>query len=122
MALLRPFQNYSLLPTIAPTVFRQTSFKITRCAYCIQRVSEVCYIAVNLSDICALVVVLVLNHISEDVRPAVIDIVTQSKSSSSQKRALLLKKGLLRSTADELEVLVDAGESIMSRRVHKYIY
>jgi eukaryotic translation initiation factor 2-alpha kinase 4 len=56
------------------------------------------------------VVDLVLNRISDDLRPAVIEIITQSKSSLSQKRALLLKKGLLRSTADELEILGDAGE------------
>jgi translation initiation factor 2-alpha kinase 4 len=30
----------------------------------------------------------------------------------SQKRALLLKKGLLRSTADELEILCEAGKSL----------
>lgn len=36
----------------------------------------------------------------------------QFKSSSSQKRAALLKKGLLRSTADELEVLAEIDENI----------
>ncbi|KDQ55313.1 hypothetical protein JAAARDRAFT_37347 [Jaapia argillacea MUCL 33604] len=50
---------------------------------------------------------LALNCVSEDARQDVIDIITQTKSSSSQKRALLLKKGLLRSTADELEILSD---------------
>ncbi|KDQ55382.1 hypothetical protein JAAARDRAFT_37399 [Jaapia argillacea MUCL 33604] len=50
---------------------------------------------------------LALNRVSEEVRQDVIDIITQTKSSSSQKRALLLKKGLLRSTADELEILSD---------------
>lgn len=40
------------------------------------------------------------------------DIMNQSKSSSSQKRAGLLKKGLLRSTADELEVFAEIDEDI----------
>lgn len=40
------------------------------------------------------------------------DIMNQSKSSSSQKRAALLKKGLLRSTADELEVFAEIDEDI----------
>lgn len=40
------------------------------------------------------------------------DIMNQSKSSSSQKRAALLKKGLLRSTADELEVFAEIHEDI----------
>ena len=57
-----------------------------------------------------LVVDLALNRIPNDVRPAVIDIMNQSKSSPSQKRALLLKKGLLRSTTDELEVLAEVGK------------
>jgi hypothetical protein len=57
-----------------------------------------------------LVVDLALNRIPNDLRPAVIDIMNQSKSSPSQKRALLLKKGLLRSTTDELEVLAEVGK------------
>jgi translation initiation factor 2-alpha kinase 4 len=40
------------------------------------------------------------------------DIMNQSKSSSSQKRAALLKKGLLRSTADELEIFAEIDEDI----------
>lgn len=40
------------------------------------------------------------------------DIMNQSKSSLSQKRAALLKKGLLRSTADELEVFAEINEDI----------
>jgi translation initiation factor 2-alpha kinase 4 len=35
----------------------------------------------------------------------------QAKSSWAQKRAMLLKKGLLRSTVDELEVLSDTSDS-----------
>jgi hypothetical protein len=57
-----------------------------------------------------LVVDLALNRIPNDLRPAVIDIMNQSKSSPSQKRALLLKIGLLRSTTDELEVLAEVGK------------
>jgi translation initiation factor 2-alpha kinase 4 len=56
------------------------------------------------------VVDLALNRIPNDLRPAVVDIINQSKSSPSQKRALLLKKGLLRSTTDELEVLTEVGK------------
>lgn len=40
------------------------------------------------------------------------DIMNQSKSTPSQKRASLLKKGLLRSTADELEVFAEIDEDI----------
>jgi len=40
------------------------------------------------------------------------DIMNQFKSSSSQKRAALLKKGLLRSTADELEIFAEIDEDI----------
>lgn len=56
------------------------------------------------------VVDLALNRIASELRPAVIEIINQTKSLPSQKRALLLKKGLLRSTADELEVLSEVGE------------
>ncbi|KAG6330107.1 hypothetical protein ID866_8983 [Astraeus odoratus] len=58
------------------------------------------------------VVELALSRIPEDLRASVIDIINQSKSSASQKRASLLKKGLLRSTADELEVLAEIDEDI----------
>lgn len=57
------------------------------------------------------VVDLAFNRIPNDLRPAIVDIINQSKSSPSQKRALLLKKGLLRSTADELEVLAEVGKT-----------
>ncbi|KII86233.1 hypothetical protein PLICRDRAFT_114396 [Plicaturopsis crispa FD-325 SS-3] len=56
------------------------------------------------------IVDLALSRIPEDLRSAVVDIVTQSKSSASQKRALLLKKGLLRSSADELEILSEIDD------------
>lgn len=48
-----------------------------------------------------------LGRVPENLRTNVTDILSQTKSSSSQKRALLIKKGLLRSTVDELEALSD---------------
>jgi len=56
-----------------------------------------------------LVIEVVLTRLPSGHRDAVVDIMSQSKSSLSQKRALLLKRGLLRSTADELEVLAEIG-------------
>lgn len=56
-----------------------------------------------------LVVDTCLDRIPEKSRQGVLDILAQSKSSWSQKRALLLKKGLLRSSIDELEVLDECG-------------
>ncbi|TFK38831.1 hypothetical protein BDQ12DRAFT_605427 [Crucibulum laeve] len=58
------------------------------------------------------IVELVLDRLPASQRSTIIDILTQSKSSSSQKRALLLKKGLLRSTTDELEILSETDEDI----------
>lgn len=58
------------------------------------------------------VVELALSRVPDDLRPSVMDIMNQSKSSSSQKRAALLKKGLLRSTADELEIFAEIDEDI----------
>lgn len=58
------------------------------------------------------IVELALSRIPEDLRASVIEIINQSKSSASQKRAALLKKGLLRSTADELEILAEIDENI----------
>jgi translation initiation factor 2-alpha kinase 4 len=69
------------------------------------------------------VVDLALNRIPNDLRPAVVDIINQSKSSPSQKRALLLKKGLLRSTADELEVLAEVGKKPFAfRSLHSWAH
>jgi len=62
-----------------------------------------------------LVVDLALSRIPEELRSSVIEIINQSKSTAPQKRASLLKKGLLRSTTDELEALVEIGE--LRRRV-----
>ncbi|PPQ98103.1 hypothetical protein CVT26_003273 [Gymnopilus dilepis] len=59
------------------------------------------------------IVELALNRVPPDIRSAVIDIIHhQPKSTPSQKRALLLKKGLLRSIADELEILAEVEEDI----------
>lgn len=51
-----------------------------------------------------------MNRIPDVHRSAVVEIINQTKSSPSQKRALLLRKGLLRSTTDELEILSEVGE------------
>ncbi|KAJ6593628.1 kinase-like domain-containing protein [Mycena capillaripes] len=58
------------------------------------------------------IVRIILERIPSPLRPSVLDIISHSKSSPSQKRALLLKNGLLRSTADELEALADSDEDI----------
>ncbi|KAJ6518529.1 kinase-like domain-containing protein [Mycena vulgaris] len=58
------------------------------------------------------IVRIILERIPSDLRPSILEIIRHSKSSPSQKRALLLKKGLLRSTADELEAMVDTEEDI----------
>ncbi len=57
-----------------------------------------------------LVVDAVLSRLPAAHKSAIVEIINQPKSSTSQKRALFLKKGLLRSTADELEVLSDTCE------------
>lgn len=57
-----------------------------------------------------LVADLALNRIPEELRSSVIEIINQSKSTAPQKRVSLLKKGLLRSTTDELEVLAEIGD------------
>ncbi|KAI9461114.1 hypothetical protein HD554DRAFT_2206776 [Boletus coccyginus] len=58
------------------------------------------------------IVELALSRVPDDLRPSVMDIMNQFKSSSSQKRAALLKKGLLRSTTDELEIFAEIDEDI----------
>lgn len=88
---------------ILPTTMKSISHTLGVCFFFFvrpQRGNNTIFIVVDLA----------LNRIPNDVRPAVVDIINQSKSSPSQKRALLLKKGLLRSTADELEVLAEVGE------------
>jgi len=59
------------------------------------------------------VVELALSRVPQDIRGCVLEIITQAKSSWAQKRAMLLKKGLLRSTVDELEVLSDIGVALL---------
>ncbi|KAF8170288.1 kinase-like domain-containing protein [Mycena galopus ATCC 62051] len=54
----------------------------------------------------------VFDRIPSALRPSILEILNHSKSSQSQKRALLLKKGVLRSTTDELEALADTDEDI----------
>lgn len=58
----------------------------------------------------AAVIELSMNRIPDVHKSAVVEIINQTKSSPSQKRALLLRKGLLRSTTDELEILSEVGE------------
>jgi len=58
-----------------------------------------------------------MNRIPDTHRSAVVEIINQTKSSLSQKRALLLRKGLLRSTTDELEILSEIGEPCESRSI-----
>jgi hypothetical protein len=59
---------------------------------------------------CRKVIDLALSRVPHDIRNSSIETITQVKSSWSQKRAMLLKRGLLRSIVDELEVLSDTGE------------
>ncbi|GLB36853.1 putative anticodon binding domain of tRNAs [Lyophyllum shimeji] len=58
------------------------------------------------------IVQVVLARLPSGQRNAVVEILGQSKATLSQKRALLLKRGLLRSTADELELLSEIDEDI----------
>jgi translation initiation factor 2-alpha kinase 4 len=53
-----------------------------------------------------------LNRVTVDARSSVTEILLQSKSTPAQKRALLLKKGLPRTTIDELEILSEVEEDI----------
>ncbi|TDL16229.1 Serine/threonine-protein kinase [Rickenella mellea] len=53
-----------------------------------------------------------MNRVPKELRASVTDVLSQTKSSSSQKRASLLKQGLLRSTADELEVLSELYDDL----------
>ena len=54
-----------------------------------------------------------MSRVPQDIRDSVLEIITQAKSAWAQKRAMLLKKGLLRSTVDELEVLSDTGVALL---------
>ena len=61
-----------------------------------------------MTDLC-IVVELTMNRVPAGQRDAVVEIISQSKTLPTQKRALLLKKGLFRSTAEELEILSETG-------------
>ena len=56
------------------------------------------------------VVQIAMNRVTADARSSVTEIILQSKSTPAQKRASLLKKGLLRTTVDELEILSEVGQ------------
>ncbi|KAG0696775.1 hypothetical protein DFH29DRAFT_949716 [Suillus ampliporus] len=63
---------------------------------------------------------LALNRIPEELRSSVIDIINQSKSTASQKRASLLKKGLLRSFyAHELMAGIDEDIDALLSKLEK---
>ena len=51
-----------------------------------------------------------LDRVSSDARSSVTDILNQAKSSQSQKRSMLLRKGIPRNVADELELLSVVGQ------------
>lgn len=55
---------------------------------------------------------LALQRIPVNLQTHALEIMNQTKSSPSQKRANLLKKGILRSTADEMEVLASCDDNI----------
>ena len=55
-----------------------------------------------------------LNRVAADARSTVTEIILQSKSTPAQKRALLLKKGLPRTTVDELEILSEVGQRFLA--------
>ncbi|KAF9561509.1 other/PEK/GCN2 protein kinase [Agrocybe pediades] len=59
------------------------------------------------------IVEIALNRIPADIRGSVLDIMAQQlKTAPSSRRANLLKKGLLRSMADELEILAEVEERV----------
>lgn len=66
------------------------------------------------AHLCFIVVDIAMNRVSPGHRSIIVDVLSQQKSSVSQKRALLLKKGILRSTVDELEILADIGTLVWS--------
>ena len=55
------------------------------------------------------IVELALGRVGAEQRASVLEILTQSKSTTAQKRTLLLKKGLSRSVVDDLEILGEQG-------------
>jgi eukaryotic translation initiation factor 2-alpha kinase 4 len=55
------------------------------------------------------VVDLVMEKVFKEQKDAVVEIMLNSKASVSQKRLLLMKKGLTRGIVDELELLNETG-------------
>lgn len=55
---------------------------------------------------------LALARVPADLRSEVLKVLDQSKSSQSQKRSILLRKGVPRSVVDELEILMDIEEDV----------
>ena len=51
-----------------------------------------------------------MERVPNGARGAVMDILAQTKSSQSQKRSMLLRKGVSRTVVDELELLSDIGQ------------
>ena len=86
----------------------QTFHNIMRYTYLILRVMPLLSTAIFVAD-CYQVIELALSRVPRDIREPAIEIIMQTKSTWAQKRAMLLKKGLLRSTVDELEILCDTG-------------
>jgi hypothetical protein len=86
----------------------QTFHSIMRYTYLILRVMPRVCTVVFVADCCQ-VIELALSRVPHDIRDSIIEIIMQVKSTWAQKRAMLLKKGLLRSIVDELEILSDTG-------------
>lgn len=57
-----------------------------------------------------LVLEIALNRVPADLGSAATEVLNQNKPSQSQKRSMLLRKGIPRSVADELEVLTETGQ------------
>ena len=54
-----------------------------------------------------------LGRIAPDLRAEVVKVFDQTKASQSQKRSILLLKGVPRNIIDELEVLMDVGKWVL---------
>ena len=80
----------SLIPNVNPSSFNYYFFLDTK----------------SLSNA---VVQIAMNRVAADARSSVTEIILQSKSTPAQKRALLSKKGIPRTTVDELEILSEVG-------------
>ena len=80
----------SLIPNVNPSSFNYSFFLDTK----------------SLSNA---VVQIAMNRVAADARSSVTEIILQSKSTPAQKRALLSKTGIPRTTVDELEILSEVG-------------